>query len=98
RGYAIETYRALAERGVRAVGLNFRSCSGEINRTARFYHSGETTDIAFVADLLRRRYPGEALGAVGFSLGGNALLKFLGEGGAGVHAFDAAVAISVPYD
>ena len=98
RGYAIETYRELAERGVRAVGLNFRSCSGEINRTARFYHSGETNDIAFVAKLLAARFPGEALGAVGFSLGGNALLKFLGEEGAGRHAFKAAAAISVPYD
>lgn len=99
RGYAIETYRALAARGVRAVGLNFRSCSGEPNRTARFYHSGETSDIDFVAQLLADRYPGERLGAIGFSLGGNALLKYLGEEGtADRHTFDAAAAISVPYD
>jgi predicted alpha/beta-fold hydrolase len=99
RGYAIETYRALATLGIRAVGLNFRSCSGEPNRTARFYHSGETTDIDFVAQLLASRYPGERLGAIGFSLGGNALLKYLGEEGrANRHTFDAAAAISVPYD
>jgi predicted alpha/beta-fold hydrolase len=99
RGYAIETYRALARRGVRAVGLNFRSCSGESNRTARFYHSGETTDIAFVAAYLAARFPDVALGAIGFSLGGNALLKFLGESAdAGLKPFHAAAAISVPYD
>ena len=58
--------RAAAERGIAAVGLNFRSCSGEINRTPRLYHSGETGDLAFVLDLLRARYPGRPLGAVGF--------------------------------
>jgi predicted alpha/beta-fold hydrolase len=99
RGYAIETYRALAGRGVRAVGLNFRSCSGESNRTARFYHSGETTDIAFIASVLHARYPDVAMGAIGFSLGGNALLKFLGESAdAGLRPFNAAAAVSVPYD
>jgi predicted alpha/beta-fold hydrolase len=99
RGYAIETYRALAQYGVRAVGLNFRSCSGEPNRTARFYHSGETADIGLVARLLADRFPDVPRGAVGFSLGGNALLKFLGEeGAAGAASFAAAAAISVPYD
>jgi predicted alpha/beta-fold hydrolase len=97
RGYALETYRALHELGVRAVGLNFRSCSGELNRTARFYHSGDTNDIRFVAAYLRDRVPGVPLGAIGFSLGGNALLKFLGECGTN-SPFDAAVAVSVPYD
>ena len=41
RSYACETYRQLARRGVRAVGMNFRSCSGEMNRTRRLYHAGE---------------------------------------------------------
>lgn len=99
RGYAINLYGELAGRGVRAVGLNFRSCSGEPNRLARAYHSGDTADIAHVLHTLARRYPGAPRGAIGFSLGGNALLKLLGEEGerAGelVHA---AVAVSVPYD
>jgi uncharacterized protein len=99
RGYAINVYRELAARGVRAVGLNFRSCSGEPNRTARAYHSGETGDIAFVLRLLASRYPGTALGAIGFSLGGNALLKLLGELGADARPLvQAAAAVSVPYD
>ena len=96
-GYACETYRQLARRGVRAVGLNFRSCSGELNRGSRLYHSGETQDPAFVIDLLRSRYPDVELRAVGFSLGGNVLLKYLGERGPD-SPLSAAVAVSVPFD
>jgi predicted alpha/beta-fold hydrolase len=99
RGYAINTYRELAVRGLAAVGLNFRSCSGEPNRAARLYHSGETEDIRFIARLLRERFAAVPRAAVGFSLGGNALLKFLGEEGeAGGQWFSAAAAVSVPYD
>src|SRR5262245_5203586 len=81
RGYAVNTYRELFHYRVASVGVNFRSCSGEPNRTARFYHSGETGDIRFAIDYVAARFPGRALGAVGFSLGGNALLKCLGEDG-----------------
>jgi predicted alpha/beta-fold hydrolase len=95
-GYALELYRALGRVGLQAVGLNFRSCSGELNRLPRLYHSGETGDLAFVLGLIRRRFPGRALGAAGFSLGGNVLLKYLGE--SGDTGIGAAVAISVPFD
>lgn len=99
RGYAINVYRALAAHGIRAAGLNFRSCSGEPNRTPRFYHSGDTEDIRFVLDFLRDRFPRAPLGTIGFSLGGNALLKFLGEEGEAAQPKVAcAVAVSVPYD
>jgi uncharacterized protein len=99
RGYAINTYRALASHGIGAVGLNFRSCSGELNLTARFYHSGETEDIRFVLAQLRARYPHNPIAAIGFSLGGNALLKYLGEEAeAAGSLLTAAVAVSVPYD
>lgn len=97
RGYAINTYGALEERGVGAVGINFRACSGEPNRLARSYHSGDTDDLRFVLRFLADRYPARPLGAVGFSLGGNVLLKYLGEEGDAA-AFEAAVAVSVPYD
>jgi len=63
------------------------------------YHSGETTDLALVLGRLRADHPGRAIGAFGFSLGANALLKLLGThpaGGAGLA--DAAVAMSVPFD
>ncbi len=99
RGYMVQTYLALANLGMRAVGLNFRGCSGEANRAPRFYHSGETEDIGFVIGLLRERFPTRPLMAIGFSLGANVLLKFLGEQGAKNAApASAAVAISVPYD
>jgi uncharacterized protein len=99
RGYAINVYRELASLGIRAVGLNFRSCSGELNRSARAYHSGDTGDIEHVLRLLREREPETRFGAIGFSLGGNALLKLLGERGeAASSLIGAAVAVSVPYD
>jgi len=99
RPYALLLYRALLDRGVRPVGLHFRSCSGELNRTARFYHSGETGDLARVTAHVRERFPERALAAVGFSLGGNVLLKRLGElGEDGPDIYRAAAAISVPYD
>lgn len=99
RGYAINTYHELAQRGVRAVGLNFRSCSGEPNRSARLYHSGDTADIEHVLRLIAARYPDAPRGAIGFSLGGNALLKLLGELGADARSLvGAAAAVSVPYD
>jgi predicted alpha/beta-fold hydrolase len=96
-GYALEAYRQLDRRGLAAVGLNFRSCSGELNRGRRLYHSGETNDLRFVVDLLRRRYPEAWIGAVGFSLGGNVLLKYLAEE-SDERGVQAAAAISVPYD
>ena len=99
RGYMVQSFLALADRGMRAVGLNFRGCSGESNRAPRFYHSGETEDVRFVIDLLRERFPARPLMAIGISLGGNVLLKYLGEQGAKrAAAVSAAVAISVPYD
>lgn len=99
RGYAFATYMELARYGISAVGLNFRSCSGEPNLTPRFYHSGETEDIRFVLHELKRRYPHVPIGVIGFSLGGNAMLKFLGEEGEAARGLvQAAVAVSVPYD
>ncbi len=97
RGYAYLTYRELERAGIRGVGLNFRSCSGEPNRLPRFYHSGDTDDVRHVVRVLRARFPNRSLGAVGFSLGGNALLKYLGEEGER-SPLSAAVAVSVPYD
>ncbi len=100
--YALEIYRVLIRHDVAAVGMNFRSCSGEPNRLPRLYHSGDTGDIAHVLTMLRSRFPRRRLGAVGFSLGGNVLLKYLGERGAGAGItsapLQAAAAISVPFD
>jgi len=98
-GYAKELYRALGKRGIAGVGMNFRSCSGELNVLPRLYHSGETEDISTVISTVRSRFPDRPLGAVGVSLGGNVLLKFLGErGDTATSLLTAAVAISVPFD
>jgi uncharacterized protein len=98
RRYMATTYRALLDAGMRPVALNFRGCSGEPNRTARAYHSGETEDLRVVLEMLRARFGGP-LGLVGYSLGGNVALKFLGEAGGGATALvGAAVAVSVPFD
>jgi predicted alpha/beta-fold hydrolase len=99
RSYVGNVCRELLARGVRPVAMNFRGCSGETNRALRFYHSGETSDPAMVVDVIRARYPGRPVGALGFSLGGNVLLKMLGERpDGGTDLLDAAVAMSVPYD
>lgn len=95
--YAIGVLRAIERLGWRAVFLHFRGCSGEPNRLARSYHAGETADLAALTDTLRNREPGVRLAAVGYSLGGNVLLKWLGELGARAPLF-AAVAVSVPFD
>ena len=87
--------QALWERGLRSVALNFRGCSGEYNHSSRCYHSGETGDIDFLYRTLRTREPDTQMAAVGFSLGGNVLLKWLGEQGKQVQMF-AATAVSVP--
>ena len=77
----------------------FRSCSGESNRARRFYHSGETSDLALVVERVVREFPHAPLGLLGVSLGGNVLLKFLGERAPDVPAaVRGAAAVSVPYD
>jgi predicted alpha/beta-fold hydrolase len=88
-----------AARGWRAGVLYFRSCSGEINRLPRFYHSGDTGDLAHVLSVIAGREPGLRVGTVGISIGGNVLLKWLGELGDAVPPpLAGAVAISVPFD
>jgi uncharacterized protein len=85
--------------GWSADALIFRSCNGEVTRARRLYHSGETTDLAFVVERLVRSHPGRPLVLAGFSLGGNVLLKWLGERGDDVPAeVRGAVAVSVPFD
>ena len=85
--------------GWSAVALVFRTCSGEMNRTRRFYHSGETTDLDFVIRRLTSDAPDIPIVMAGFSLGGNVLLKWLGEHSGDVPStVRAAAAVSVPYD
>lgn len=99
RRYVRNVCAELHDHGVWPVALNFRACSGTPNRLPRFYHSGETGDVAWVLGRIRARLAGRRVGAMGFSLGGNMLLKLLGERGQEARELvDAAVAMSVPYD
>lgn len=94
-GYIREMAAALNEAGWDTVAWNFRGCSGEPNRLLRSYHSGETGDLHEVVTHAARTHAEVAL--VGFSLGGNVTLKYLGE--APPHsAVTVAAAISVPVD
>lgn len=91
--------------GWNATALNFRSCARDLrrpgrridNRTARLYHSGETGDLDAVIALLSSREAGVPLLAAGGSIGGNVLLKWLGENPASTR-ITAAAALSTPYD
>src|SRR5687768_2729809 len=97
--YAQGLLNEAASRGWGADLLIFRSCGSEMNRTRRFYHSGETTDTAFVLERISREFPESPLALAGVSLGGNVLLKFLGERGSDLPPqLKAAAAISVPFD
>ncbi len=88
-----------SNRGWDICAMNFRSCSGQMNRLAKSYHSGATEDIAFVIQHLVSFSRYDTLIAGGFSLGGNVLLKYLGEQKFEYPAsLKAAFAFSVPVD
>ena len=88
---------AIARQGWRGALMHFRGCSGEVNRLARGYHAGETGDLDTFIAMLRQNEPRTPLAVIGYSLGGNVLLKWLGERGDAAPA-RAAVAVSVPFD
>ncbi len=98
RGYAVDFYRAAAKAGFRCVGINYRSCSGEMNHLPRFYHMGATEDVGFVLNYLLDLFPDVPFLMVGVSLGANMLLKYFGECGASLPAqVIAGAAISPPF-
>jgi len=91
--------RVLNKGGWDATALNFRGCSGECNKKLRFYHSGDTGDLQTVISHLSAQGRYSEIALVGFSLGGNVVLKYLGEREAGLpEVIRKAVAISVPCD
>jgi len=87
------------KRGWGADLLIFRGCGDEPNRLPRFYHSGDTRDLAFALDRVLAEHGKSRIVLAGVSLGGNVLLKFLGEQGERLSPrVRAAAAISVPFD
>lgn len=93
--YAKGIMRAMDKRDWYVVLMHFRNCSERVNLAARTYHSGETGDAGYFLGWLREAYPQAPLFAVGYSMGGNMLLKLLGERKSDV-PLHAAAAVSVP--
>jgi predicted alpha/beta-fold hydrolase len=97
--YMLGTLERCVERRLLGISVNFRTCSGTMNRLLRAYHSGDSDELRFFVAETRRRYPGLPGGVIGFSLGGNVLVKWLAEEGAAVPPeVRGAVAVSVPFD
>ena len=96
--YANGLLSLFADAGWGAHFLVFRSCGESMNRARRLYHSGDTADVRLVLGRVISELPFSPLCIAGISLGGNVLLKLLGELGSGVHPnVKAAATISVPY-
>ena len=97
--YARSLMRHLAERGWNGVVPHFRGCSGEPNRLPRAYHSGDADEIGWILERLAAGFADVPRYAAGVSLGGNALLLWLGTRGEAASRFvDAAAAICPPLD
>jgi len=77
RYYIQNLAKQLYDDGHTVAALNFRSCGGNMNLKRRFYHSGETGDLATTCSWLAGKYPDSVQFAAGFSLGGSILLNYL---------------------
>lgn len=97
RPYVKGMAKALHANGFNVVAWNLRGCSGEMNRQLRFYHSGATEDLATVIRHVSENKKFKKISLVGFSLGGNITLKYLGEGNV-PEVVRKAVVFSVPLD
>ena len=97
--YIVRMARLLQAAGFDVLAWNFRGCSGEPNRLLHWYHSGKSEDLDFVLRHARAQGGYEHIALVGFSVGGNITLKWLGEQGPRApELVSAAVTISVPCD
>lgn len=98
RQYITGMVRLLMENGFDSLAWNYRGCSEEMNLQPRFYHSGETNDLDFVVNkAISKNY--QEIYLMGYSLGGNVTLKYLGEKGKNISSIiKKAVVFSVPMD
>lgn len=97
--YMISAANELNAVGYDTVSFNLRGCSGEDNRLLQTYHSGKTEDVNFVVNYLLDQYEYEKLMIVGYSLGGNLTLKYLGEYADRISdKIVSGIAVSVPVD
>jgi predicted alpha/beta-fold hydrolase len=93
--YIQGTMQALKNIGMSSVLMHFRGCSGKLNRKPRAYHSGDTADAKAWIEYLHVNYQNNPLYAIGYSLGGNMLLKLLSEYGE-KSLLSSAISISAP--
>ncbi len=97
--YMASTTKYLNKKGIDTVCFNLRGCSGEDNLLLATYHSGKTEDVEFVVNYLLNKYDYQNIIIVGFSLGGNLTLKYLGEKGDNISSkIKGGIAVSVPID
>jgi predicted alpha/beta-fold hydrolase len=97
--YAVSLMAAVARQGWGGVVPHFRGCSGEANRLGRSYHSGDSREIDWILRRLKNANPRRQVYVAGVSLGGNMLLKWLGEEERSALAIvESAIAVSVPMD
>ncbi len=97
--YALSLMKACEQLGWQGAVAHFRGCSGELNRLPRAYHSGDSREIDWVVRRFKQLAGARPVFLVGVSLGGNAMLKWLGEeGDAAVSLVSAAVSVSAPID
>lgn len=96
--YAQSICHDLRTRNWAVVVAHFRCCSGENNRLARSYFSGDTQDVHTIMQRLQERLPYAQWHAAGVSMGGSVLLKYIGEQGHAVKHLQAVAAISAPTD
>jgi predicted alpha/beta-fold hydrolase len=94
RAYIKGMAHACHQQGFDILTWNYRGCSGEMNKALRFYHSGATDDLATIIEHAKNRY--KEIYLIGFSLGGNLTLKYLGEKRDRPQSLIKAVAFSVP--
>ena len=94
--YIVSLTKVLNENGYDTAAINLRGCSGEPNRLLCCYHSGKTEDVDEVIQFIQKSYNYKEINLIGFSLGGNLTLKYIGE--ASRPHINSAVAISVPCD
>ncbi|NIA09701.1 MAG: alpha/beta fold hydrolase [Nitrospiraceae bacterium] len=99
RSYVVGMARALNQNGWDVLAWNFRSCSGEINRQLCFYHSGSTDDLERVIQHATDKNIYSRIVLIGFSLGGNVTLVYLGKKGSQLASeIVKSVVFSVPCD
>lgn len=99
RAYVKGMIKHFNQNGWDGVGLNYRGCSGEPNRLLQSYHMGATADVKWLVEHIAAQNSYDELALVGFSLGGNLTLRYLGENkGAYPAILKGAVAFSVPCD